>query len=859
MEKGKIIFLLILLIFLKFVFTFSKSSPIDMPLFLAWSSHLAKNGFSDFYQVWKDSDPYPPFSLYFLWVSGKIASFFDYSQKIHEFLIKFWLILAEILGGYLIYQIARKQKKEKTGFLLALIYCFNPAVFFNSSIWGQFDSLLGTFLLFSVYLFELKKQLFGLFIFILSFFIKPQTIFLAPVILFLLLRDFSFKKVIISLFFLLSTSFLLFFPFVPKETLSFIISYHFQRFQQYPYATANAFNFWMMVGGQTVFDENYFLGFSYRTWGLILTFFFQFLSIFLLFKFKKDPFYLYSSSFLSLFSSFFFLTRMHERYLIPSLIFLTVLLIWEKSLWRLLFFLSLSVFVNNYYIFWRSWYGSLNDQPYFVWVEKNNLIAISFSFITFLCFLYFLFFLLQKNFSPLKNFKIKIFSFSNNFSVNNQEKKGKIFLIFLLISLSFFTRFFMLEHPPEVVFDEVHYGKAVNGYLKREYFFTGHPPLGPQLITLGGLIGNYKANFEFKEIGEKFKDNSYVFLRRVPAFFGALIPLILFFFLKEIGFSDVLAFFGALFLIFENSLLVQSRFILIDVFWIFFGFLGLTLFFVSRRKNYHIFYLTTSWIFFGLAAATKWTALSFPLFAGIFFAFDFFKEFFKKTKKEIFLIFLKGFFGILVSFFFAYFIPFLLHFEILKKPGPGDAFMSKEFLTGQKNVFEKFIELNTVSYETNIKGMKASHPYSSKFYTWPFLLRPIFYWNNEDQKIYFLGNPILWWLSTLSVFSLLFFTIFSQELLKREQSIFILLGYFLNTLPYLNVERATFLYHYLPALIFSVFSLLYLVSLFKNSKFILIFLFFLFFISFLYFSPLTYGFSLSKEEFEMRVWLKSWI
>jgi hypothetical protein len=40
--------------------------------------------------------------------------------------------------------------------------------------------------------------------------------------------------------------------------------------------------------------------------------------------------------------------------------------------------------------------------------------------------------------------------------------------------------------------------------------------------------------------------------------------------------------------------------------------------------------------------------------------------------------------------------------------------MSQEFLKGQKNLFEKFLELNKVSYETNVKGMKATHPYSSK-------------------------------------------------------------------------------------------------------------------------------------------------
>jgi Gpi18-like mannosyltransferase/4-amino-4-deoxy-L-arabinose transferase-like glycosyltransferase len=859
MERDKIIFLLVILILFKFLFSFSKSSPIDMPLFLAWSSHLAKNGFSDFYQTWKETDPYPPLSLYFLWLSGKIASFFDFTQRSHEFLIKFFPVLSEILGGFLIYHIAKRQKKEKLGFFLALLYCFNPAVFFNSSFWGQYDSFSATFLLFSIYLFEIEKKILGVIFFTLSFFIKPQAIFLAPLILFLILRDFSLKNIFLSLFFVLFLSLFLFFPFVKENPISFIISYHLQRFQQYPYATANAFNFLMMVGGQTEFDKNYFFKFSYRTFGLILTFVFQFLSIFLIFKFKKEPFYLYLSSFFSLFSSFFFLTRMHERYLIPSLIFLTTLLIWEKSLWRLLLFLSLAVFVNNYYIFWRSWYGTLNNLPYFVWIEKNDLIALYFSFITFLCFLYTLFFIFQRIFPTLKKIEIKLPSLFEAPSLKHQESKAKIFFIFLLIFLSFLTRFFMIEHPAQVVFDEVHYGKAVNGYLKREYFFTGHPPLGPELITLGAIFGKYKANFEFKEIGEKFTDNSYILLRAVPAFFGALIPLVLFFFLKEIGFSDVLAFFASLFLIFENSFLVQSRFILIDTFWIFFGFLGLTLFFISRKKNYTLFYLILSGIFFGLGAAVKWTALSFPLFSVIVFAFDFIKKFFKNNKREIFILFLKASFSLLFCFSLAYFIPFFIHFKVLTKPGPGDAFMSQEFLKGQKNLFEKFLELNKVSYETNVKGMKATHPYSSKFYTWPFLLRPIFYWIDYNQRIYFLGNPILWWSSTFAIFILFILFIFHSKIQKDKRAIFILLGYLTNTVPYLNVERVTFLYHYLPALIFAISSLVYLVSWLKDwKKAIFLILIFVIF-SFLYFAPLSYGFPLSPEDYQRRIWLKTWI
>jgi dolichyl-phosphate-mannose-protein mannosyltransferase len=101
----------------------------------------------------------------------------------------------------------------------------------------------------------------------------------------------------------------------------------------------------------------------------------------------------------------------------------------------------------------------------------------------------------------------------------------------------------------------------------------------------------------------------------------------------------------------------------------------------------------------------------------------------------------------------------------------------------------------------------------------------------------------LWWSSTFAIFILFILFIFHSKIQKDKRAIFILLGYLTNTVPYLNVERVTFLYHYLPALIFAISSLVYLVSWLKDwKKAIFLILIFVIF-SFLYFAPLSYGFS----------------
>jgi dolichyl-phosphate-mannose-protein mannosyltransferase len=48
-------------------------------------------------------------------------------------------------------------------------------------------------------------------------------------------------------------------------------------------------------------------------------------------------------------------------------------------------------------------------------------------------------------------------------------------------------------------------------------------------------------------------------------------------------------------------------------------------------------------------------------------------------------------------------------------------------------------------------GLRATHPYFSKWYTWPWLYRPTWYYFHQDtcfaRGIVALGNPALWWVS----------------------------------------------------------------------------------------------------------------
>lgn len=92
--------------------------------------------------------------------------------------------------------------------------------------------------------------------------------------------------------------------------------------------------------------------------------------------------------------------------------------------------------------------------------------------------------------------------------------------------LSCWTRFHKIGLADIVVWDEAHFGKFGSHYLKREFYFDVHPPLGKMLVALVGLLSGYNGTFEFKS-GEKYPDSvPYVAMRVMMAMFGvALVPL----------------------------------------------------------------------------------------------------------------------------------------------------------------------------------------------------------------------------------------------------------------------------------------------------------------------------------------------
>lgn len=81
----------------------------------------------------------------------------------------------------------------------------------------------------------------------------------------------------------------------------------------------------------------------------------------------------------------------------------------------------------------------------------------------------------------------------------------------------------------------------------------------------------------------------------------------------------------------------------------------------------------------------------------------------------------------------------------------------------------------------------------------------------------------------------------------------------MNLLPFLQIKRVMFLYHYAVALMFAVLMLAYLADKLEKQKWLIPSLLIASALLFIFFAPLSYGLPLSPEQYHLRTWFNGWI
>ena len=374
----------------------------------------------------------------------------------------------------------------------------------------------------------------------------------------------------------------------------------------------------------------------------------------------------------------------------------------------------------------------------------------------------------------------------------------------ILIAVSLFLRLAALSYPSQVVFDEVGFGKFINAYgWTHERFFDIHPPHSKLLIAAVAKIGGYHGGIDFSKIGNVCTE-SIAPIRFLPALAGALIPVMIYFLLLQLGASIPAAFMGAWLITFDNAFVVQSRVIGLDTLLIFFMLASFSAVLAARKSNGLIRtgYIVLCGALSGMAVGTKMTGLTVVALTTMILFENAWNE---KSLRSVLWGGVQGCL-LLASAFGIFLLGWLIHFHLLYKAGSGDAF----FIPSGHLISDMF-HLNKIMIAANA-GITATHPYSSYWWQWLIMKKPIFYWSSTDSGIYLIGNPVVWWGTTSIFFWLMGYLIFARARnLSAEHAAdnhplirLPIAAYLISILPLVPIVRPLFLYHYMPSLTFSL-------------------------------------------------------
>lgn len=215
---------------------------------------------------------------------------------------------------------------------------------------------------------------------------------------------------------------------------------------------------------------------------------------------------------------------------------------------------------------------------------------------------------------------------------NTSDKRAIIDYInpLALTLLSAGLRLYRLNASKQVIWDEAHFGKFASFYLKREFYFDVHPPLGKLLVGLSGFIAGYKGDFGF-DSGTKYPDHcNYTIMRVFNCIFGILCTPVAYKTAVLAGYSQLAVWFISLLVVFEMSSLILSKFILLDSILLLFTvttyYCLVKLHKIRLEKNLlsknGILALISTGISLGCVCSVKWVGLFVTVLVGIYTIYD---------------------------------------------------------------------------------------------------------------------------------------------------------------------------------------------------------------------------------------------
>jgi len=385
-----------------------------------------------------------------------------------------------------------------------------------------------------------------------------------------------------------------------------------------------------------------------------------------------------------------------------------------------------------------------------------------------------------------------------------------IFLLLALINLGYTNHVDVMaeinepaavrSHMDNLYFDEVFFVRtAVEHIQNLNPFESTHPPLGKLIISASILIFG-ESPFGWRLLG---------------AVFGVLMLAVMYVFLKNMFGKTIVATCGTLLLGFDFMRFVQSRLGTVDTFAVFFILLSFYFMYryitTDRDASFResLLPLALSGISFGLSAAVKW--IGFYAGAGLLIIYVIrlwqLGQHYRSKNKEGFgkhltetLLFSTLFFVIIPAI--VYYLTFIPYGTARGMSISGGMLWSPEFFNLVWNN-----QVHMFMYHSYYV-IGAVHPFSSVWWQWLLNIRPILYVRGTSPDgLYAIfgafGNPVVWWGGLLAIVAM-GIRVFTH---RDSKSLFIIIGYFVQLLPWVLVTRILFIYHYFPSSLFIVIAL----------------------------------------------------
>ena len=373
-------------------------------------------------------------------------------------------------------------------------------------------------------------------------------------------------------------------------------------------------------------------------------------------------------------------------------------------------------------------------------------------------------------------------------------------------------------------FDEIYFARTAYEYAHniKTYEWT-HPPLGKIIQMIPVVLTNHFSPFIYRFMGNMA---------------GILMIFVMYLFGKIIFKYRKYAILSSLILCLDTFHFTQTRMGTVDSHLVLF--ILLAAYFMYRFiKEEKVVYLFLSGLMFALSISVKWTGF----YGGLGLAIIYFIYMFKNKNFNAEYIVKGSVFFIVIPLIIYCFIYLLFPNNLL-------------YTNNLKNIE---IEQNKMyTYHSNLDD---DHPFSSKWYTWPFSYKPVWYhqeiYNSKiKESISGIGNLVIW---ILCIFGFIY-TLLKFILKKDKDSLFLIIMFLSLWLPYAFIGRVMFLYHYFPALLFIMLCLVNLLKdINKKCKYIIPIFLIVSLLFFIIYYPVISGIPTSSEYIDRLQLFNSWI